>query len=166
MTKAKKSRQSQQSSHTKSCVPKTADSCSSPPSVTRVPCLSLSDSPCKAELSSINKKQAGKKLLGETHTRAHTYTTDSVFPLTHAFSYAHTQTLRPDVLLASVSFASQVSICPPVMRRATTGPTSVTAAAASAGVWIATATRWPDLAPAARQTAVSRIKLSLGVGIQ
>ncbi|KAG7225857.1 hypothetical protein INR49_014380, partial [Caranx melampygus] len=30
------------------------------------------DSPCKAELSSINKKQAGKKLLGETHTH-HTH---------------------------------------------------------------------------------------------
>lgn len=48
---------------------KTADSCSSLPSVTAVPCLSLSDSPCKAELSSINKKQAGKKLLGETDGR-------------------------------------------------------------------------------------------------
>ncbi len=33
--------------------------------VTRVPCLSFSDSPCKAELSSINRK----KLLGETHTQ-------------------------------------------------------------------------------------------------
>lgn len=36
--------------------------------VTRLLCVSFSDSPCKAELSSINKKQAGKKLLGETHT--------------------------------------------------------------------------------------------------
>lgn len=46
--------------------------------VTAVPCLSFADSPCKAELSSINKKQAGKKLLGETdtltlkHTHTHT----------------------------------------------------------------------------------------------
>lgn len=35
-----------------------------------VPCRSLSDSPCKAELSIINKKQAGKKLLGETHAES------------------------------------------------------------------------------------------------
>uniref|UniRef100_A0A3B4WTJ8 Thyroglobulin type-1 domain-containing protein n=1 Tax=Seriola lalandi dorsalis TaxID=1841481 RepID=A0A3B4WTJ8_SERLL len=50
--------------------------------VTRVPCLFFSDSPCKAELSSINKKQAGKKLLGETHTHART----------HAHTHSHTQT--------------------------------------------------------------------------
>lgn len=39
------------------------------PEVTRV--SPFSDSPCKAELSSISKKQAGKKLLGETHAKAH-----------------------------------------------------------------------------------------------
>lgn len=46
-----------------------------------------------------------------------------------------------------------VSIYHPVMRTVITGPTSVTAAAASAGVSIVMATRWPAHAPMALQTA-------------
>lgn len=53
----------------------------------------------------------------------------------------------------------QVSICHPATRMVTTGPTSVTAAAASAGVWIAMATRWQGHAPTVLQTAVSKYTL-------
>ena len=42
------------------------------------------------------------------------------------------------------------------MRKVTTGPTSVTVAADSAGVWIAMATRWLVRAPMALQTAVGK----------
>lgn len=63
-----KSTQQQQSSHKQMHSGKTADFYNSS-AVTRVPCLSFSDSPCKAELSSISKKQTGKKLLGEAHKK-------------------------------------------------------------------------------------------------
>ncbi len=49
------------------------------------------------------------------------------------------------------------------MRKVTTGPTSVTAAAASAGVWIAMATRWPAHAPTALQTVVGKNSEESGV---
>lgn len=58
--------------------------------VTRVPCLFFSDSPCKAELSSINKKQAGKKLLGETHTHSSSHTKQDT---------EHTHTLKGALIL-------------------------------------------------------------------
>lgn len=112
--------------------------------VTRSLCPSLPDSPCKAELSSINKKQAGKKLLGETHS-------DTQW-------HKHTTMCCLSSLCVSVCFGrpAQVSICHPVTKTATTDPTSVTAAADSVGVWIAMATRWPGHAPTVQQIAVGR----------
>ncbi len=52
------------------------------------------------------------------------------------------------------------------MRRVTTGPISVTAAVASAGVWIAMATRWPARAPMAQQTVVSKTQSVSGMSLQ